>query len=92
MKTIGRTNDGGYIVEMNSKEHNVFARLAGIESGWTTYDTIALDYSTSFDVADLSNAFAAIRTYTHIRANVNQLRKDVESLDNALRLQEEEAA
>ncbi len=81
MKTIGSTNDGNYLVEMNPDEHKALARLARIEAGWLSMEAYFAQDGISF--IDLSTPIGAIRHYTESRvrlAELQSLLSDVEDL------------
>ena len=83
MKTIGSTNDGGYIVEMTHAEHKVLAALAGASDGliegimWARDSAAAIGY-------DLANPMEQVIAYTESKAILNQLKDHLDVMERAL--------
>lgn len=72
MKTIGRTNDGCYLVEMNDDEHKALARLAGAAGGWNQHRAIQLDYKMVVESA-IDKPLNAVHSYSHSLEMINEL-------------------
>ena len=82
MKTIGRTNEGDYLVEMNSDEHRVFAMLAQVEEGWTEIEAYHVHQEISF--IDLSTPIGAIRHYVQSRTRLIELQNLLNDVEDIL--------
>ena len=82
MKTIGRTNENNYLVEMNPDEHGALARLAKIEEGWLSMEAYFAHDSISF--IDLSTPIGAIRHYTKSRVRLAELQSLLDDVKDLL--------
>ncbi len=82
MKTIGRTNEGDYLVSMNSDEHRAFAMLAQVEEGWTEMEAYYADPSISF--IDLSTPIGAIRHYVQSKERLIALQRLLNDVEDIL--------
>ncbi len=80
MKTIGRTNEGDYLVSMNKDEHRAIADLANVEADWTSIEAYYADPTITF--IDLSTPIGAIRHYTKSRRRVQELQRLLNDIDD----------
>lgn len=83
MKEIGRTNDGGHIVEMNQSEYGEFKSLYSAVSGKGGLPDSQYDAGRVWEF-DLSNVFHVIRAHYMQRFKVNEFRGLVEQLEEFL--------
>ena len=82
MKTIGRTNENNYLVEMNPDEHTALAMLAGVESGWLNIEA----YHTHLEIVfiDLSTTIGAIRHYVQSKTRLVELQNLLNDITDVL--------
>ena len=80
MKTIGRTNEGDYLVEMNSDEHRALAALAKIEEGWSSIEEYFAHPEITF--IDLSTPIGAIKHYVESRSRLRELQKLLDNIED----------
>ncbi len=83
MKTIGRTNEGNYLVEMNPDEHRALAGLAGVGEEWTSIEPYYNDPATAF--IDLSTPIGAVRHYARSRARLSELQRLLNDIKDTYR-------
>ena len=85
MKTIGRTNEGNYLVEMNTEEHLALARLSAVSGGAGWY-SLAFDSRDLSVEIDLSTPLAMVTTYSESLAYANDLANHVKRVMQTLTL------
>ena len=83
MKTIGTTNDDGFLVEMSMNEMRHFERLVRSLEGreWCTF---TLDSSYKNIDMDIAGALIAIRSFAIVKNKLNELKAIIESTDAEL--------
>ena len=83
MKTIGQTNDGGYIVEMSSYEHRALERLAtAVED--KTLEELQYNPEKLGVRFGLKDTFDAINAFAMARYRVNEIRALADEFERAL--------
>ena len=82
MKTIGRTNEGDYLVGMNLDEHAALARLANIESDWVSIEAYYAKPNITF--IDLSTPIGAIKHYVESRVRLSELQSLLTNVEDIL--------
>lgn len=82
MKSLGRTNNGGYIIEMSQDEFTTFLRLQSTINGHPYYfgDNLHRD----LDGTDLSKVLTALDNLFQARSNIQFLKDSIDSLDSLL--------
>ena len=88
MKTIGRTNQGGYLVEMNPDEHGALTALACAENGWESMGAYYRHSETAS--IDLSTPIGAIRHYARSISRLNELRRLLNDLEDTYKNEDDE--
>lgn len=81
METIGRTNDGKFIVEMTRDEHKALAQLHEAVSGrdWHFMDTSFMEIN-----SDMKDAIVAVKSFALTKNVVNSMKSAIEEIDSAM--------
>ena len=85
MKTIGKTNEGYYLVEMSPDEHGAMARLAGAADGWGEHDSLRFGTSTISATLSLENPLNAVQSYSSSLEHLNSLIQHLDQVRASLR-------
>lgn len=88
MKTVGRTNDGGHLVELSDMEYKTLMRLWYTVEGnddyvYWFYDEDARAGATP-GVIDLADTFLSIRRWIESRFMINEMQRQVNGLKRLL--------
>lgn len=81
MKTIGRTNDGGHLVEMTDVEHSTMRELEDAVDG--TFPGLMDQWGGNLH-SDLGNALRAIHSWVRFRMRVNDIKNMANQLEGVL--------
>jgi hypothetical protein len=84
MKTIGRTNDGEYLVEMNHDEHKALVNLSRAINGDTPHE-LKFAPMNELLIVDLSGPLGSVRAYTETLFMINNLSSYLKNVEGALR-------
>ena len=84
MQTIGRTNNGGFLVEMSDAEHRTFKTLEASVLGLTSGFWLSCDFASMPLDTPLDHAFTTIAVWADLRFRVNDLRHLIVKLDERL--------
>ena len=86
MKTLGRSECGGFIVEMSLYEHNGFQLLreAAEGLGFDGYMGRSMQFEDKPLDVDLYQTLEAIRSWVALRFRLNDIQDDVKHLESVL--------
>lgn len=80
MKTIGRTNENNYLVEMSIEEYREFVRLEASVNGSDYYPFF--DFNQSLKQTDLSKVFKAFSDLSNAKISIYKLQEYINFLAN----------